>query len=132
MDKYDVVVIGSGPGGYIAAIRAAQLGFKTAIVEKEKKLGGICLNWGCIPTKSLLRASEVYRLIKKSEEFGITVKDVKFDIKSIIKYSRNVVDKLSSGVEYLIAYQQHSLNILLSILCQILRPSLLCQTLLIF
>lgn len=101
MDKYDVVVIGSGPGGYIAAIRAAQLGFKTAIVEKEKKLGGICLNWGCIPTKSLLRASEVYRLIKKSEEFGITVKDVKFDIKSIIKYSRNVVDKLSSGVEYL-------------------------------
>lgn len=101
MDKYDVVVIGSGPGGYIAAIRAAQLGFKTAIIEREKKLGGICLNWGCIPTKSLLRASEVYRLIKKSEEFGITVKDVKFDIESIVKYSRSVVDKLSSGVEYL-------------------------------
>lgn len=101
MNKHDIVVVGSGPGGYIAAIRAAQLGFNTAIVEKEKSLGGICLNWGCIPTKSLLRASEVYRLIKKSKEFGITVKDVDFDIKSIVKYSRSVVNKLSSGVEYL-------------------------------
>lgn len=99
--KYDVAVIGSGPGGYIAAIRAAQLGFNTAIIEKEQNLGGICLNWGCIPTKSLLRASEIYGLIKRSEEFGITVKDVSFDIKSIVKYSRSVVDKLSSGVSYL-------------------------------
>lgn len=64
-------------------------------------MGGICLNWGCIPTKSLLRASEVYRLIRRSEEFGIKVKDTSFDIQSIVKYSRNVVDKLSSGVEYL-------------------------------
>ncbi|MDM8335737.1 dihydrolipoyl dehydrogenase [Wolbachia pipientis] len=101
MDEYDITVIGSGPGGYIAAIRAAQLGFKTAIVEKEKNLGGICLNWGCIPTKSLLRTSEVYRLIKKSEEFGIKVKDASFDIRSIVKYSKSVVDKLSSGVVYL-------------------------------
>lgn len=101
MDEYDVAVVGSGPGGYIAAIRAAQLGFKTAIVEKEKSLGGICLNWGCIPTKSLLRASEIYRLIRRSEEFGIKVKDASFDIKSIVKYSRNVVDKLASGVAYL-------------------------------
>ncbi len=101
MNEYDITVIGSGPGGYIAAIRAAQLGFKTAIVEKEKNLGGICLNWGCIPTKSLLRASEVYRLIKRSKEFGIEVKGANFDIQSIVKYSRNVVDKLSSGVAYL-------------------------------
>jgi dihydrolipoamide dehydrogenase len=101
MSEYDVTVIGSGPGGYIAAIRAAQLGFKTAIIEKEKNLGGICLNWGCIPTKSLLRASEIYRLIRRSEEFGIKVKDTSFDIQSIVKYSRNVVDKLSKGVAYL-------------------------------
>ncbi|OEY87043.1 dihydrolipoyl dehydrogenase [Wolbachia pipientis] len=99
--SYDVTVIGSGPGGYIAAIRAAQLGFKTAIIEKEDNLGGVCLNWGCIPTKSLLRVSEIYRLIKRSEEFGIKVQGVSFDIKSIIEYSRNVVNKLSSGVEYL-------------------------------
>ncbi|QCB62045.1 dihydrolipoyl dehydrogenase [Wolbachia endosymbiont of Brugia malayi] len=101
MSEYDIVVIGSGPGGYIAAIRAAQLGFKTAIIEKEKSLGGICLNWGCIPTKSLLRASKVYELIKRSEEFGIKVKDASFDIQSIVKSSRNVVGKLSSGVAYL-------------------------------
>ncbi|MGL9732491.1 MAG: dihydrolipoyl dehydrogenase [Wolbachia sp.] len=101
MSKYDVTVIGSGPGGYIAAIRAAQLGFKTAIIEKEKNLGGMCLNWGCIPTKSLLRASEIYRLIRRSEKFGIKVKDISFDIQSIVRYSRSVVDKLSKGVEYL-------------------------------
>ncbi|NSM56978.1 dihydrolipoyl dehydrogenase [Wolbachia endosymbiont of Atemnus politus] len=101
MDEYDITVIGSGPGGYIAAIRAAQLGFKTTIVEKEKNLGGVCLNWGCIPTKSLLRTSEIYRLIRRSEEFGIKVKDASFDIQSIVKYSRNVVDKLSRGIAYL-------------------------------
>ncbi|MDD9331245.1 MAG: dihydrolipoyl dehydrogenase [Wolbachia sp.] len=101
MAKHDITVIGSGPGGYIAAIRAAQLGLKIAIVEKEEKLGGICLNWGCIPTKSLLMASKVYGLIKRSEEFGIKVRNASFDIKSIVKYSRNVVDKLSSGVAYL-------------------------------
>ncbi|WP_341807830.1 dihydrolipoyl dehydrogenase [Wolbachia endosymbiont (group E) of Neria commutata] len=110
MNEYDITVIGSGPGGYIAAIRAAQLGFKTAIVEKEKNLGGICLNWGCIPTKSLLRASEVYGLIKRSEEFGIKVKDASFDIQSIVKYSRSVVDKLSSGVAYLM--KKNSITVL--------------------
>ncbi|APR97977.1 dihydrolipoyl dehydrogenase [Wolbachia endosymbiont of Folsomia candida] len=110
MNNYDITVIGSGPGGYIAAIRAAQLGFKTAIVEKEKNLGGICLNWGCIPTKSLLRASEVYGLIKRSEEFGIKVKDASFDIESIVKYSRSVVDKLSSGVAYLM--KKNSITVL--------------------
>ncbi|MDG7056089.1 MAG: dihydrolipoyl dehydrogenase [Wolbachia endosymbiont of Meromenopon meropis] len=101
MSNYDVTVIGSGPGGYIAAIRAAQLGFKTAIIEKEKNLGGICLNWGCIPTKFLLRASEIYRLIKKSEKFGIKIKDTSFDIQLMVKYSRDVVNKLSEGVAYL-------------------------------
>ncbi|NUY39639.1 dihydrolipoyl dehydrogenase [Wolbachia endosymbiont of Litomosoides brasiliensis] len=101
MSEYDIVVVGSGPGGFIAAIRAAQLGFKAAIIEKEENLGGVCLNWGCIPTKSLLRASEIYRLIKRSEEFGIKVKDVSFDIQSIVRCSRNIVGKLSSGVAYL-------------------------------
>ncbi|QKX02356.1 dihydrolipoyl dehydrogenase [Wolbachia endosymbiont of Dirofilaria (Dirofilaria) immitis] len=101
MDRYDIVVVGGGPGGYIAAIRAVQLGFKAAIVEKEEKLGGVCLNWGCIPTKSILRASEVYGLIKKSERFGIKVKDVSFDIQSIVKYSKNIIDKLSSSLSYL-------------------------------
>ncbi|MDF0607658.1 dihydrolipoyl dehydrogenase [Wolbachia endosymbiont of Onchocerca gibsoni] len=101
MDEYDIAVVGGGPGGYIAAIRAVQLGFKTAVVEKEKNLGGICLNWGCIPTKSLLRASEAYRLIKRAEEFGIKVKNVSFDIQSIVKYSKNIVNKLSSGIAYL-------------------------------
>ncbi|MGL9681933.1 MAG: dihydrolipoyl dehydrogenase [Wolbachia sp.] len=101
MSEYDITVIGSGPGGYVAAIRAAQLGFKTAVIEIEKNLGGICLNWGCIATKSLLRASEIYRLIRRSEEFGIEVKDTSFDIQSIVRYSRNVVDKLSKGVAYL-------------------------------
>jgi dihydrolipoamide dehydrogenase len=112
MNEYDITVIGSGPGGYIAGIRAAQLGFKTAIIEKEKNLGGICLNWGCIPTKSLLRASEVYGLIKRSEDFGIKVENVSFDIKSIVKYSRGVVDKLSSGVEYLM--KKNSITVLKS------------------
>ncbi|QKX01771.1 dihydrolipoyl dehydrogenase [Wolbachia endosymbiont of Cruorifilaria tuberocauda] len=102
MNEYDIAVIGAGPGGYIAAIRAVQLGFKTAIVEKEKKLGGICLNYGCIPTKSLLRVSEVYKLIKRSKEFGIKVEDVSFDIQSIVKHSESIVDKLSNSVASLI------------------------------
>ncbi|QOD38337.1 dihydrolipoyl dehydrogenase [Candidatus Wolbachia massiliensis] len=101
MSEYDIIVIGSGPGGYIAAIRARQLGFKTAIVEKEENLGGICLNWGCIPTKSLLGKSEIYRLIKESEKSGIKAKEVSFDIKLIVKYSRDAVGKLSGGVAYL-------------------------------
>jgi len=75
--SFDIIVIGAGPGGYVAAIRASQLGFKTAIVERDY-LGGICLNWGCIPTKALLRTSEVYDLIKHADSFGLSVKDVSY------------------------------------------------------
>lgn len=99
--NFDVIIIGSGPGGYVAAIRSAQLGFKTAIVEKAN-LGGTCLNWGCIPTKALLRSAEVYSLIKNSKEFGIECSNVKFDIKKIVSRSREVSKKLSDGVKYLL------------------------------
>lgn len=97
---FDVVVIGAGPGGYVSAIRAAQLGFNVAIVEREN-LGGICLNWGCIPTKALLKASEVLHSIKHAEEFGITVGTPKIDFKKIIQRSRNVAGQLSSGIGFL-------------------------------
>lgn len=99
-DSFDVVVIGGGPGGYVAAIRASQLGLKTALVE-ENHLGGICLNWGCIPTKALLRSAEVYHLIQNAGEFGLSVKDVKVDFKKIIKRSRDVSAKLSAGIAHL-------------------------------
>ena len=97
MAEYDVVVLGSGPGGYVAAIRAGQLGMKTAIVERDN-LGGICLNWGCIPSKALLRNAEVLSLIQHSEEFGITVDGVKADFSRAIDRSRRVVDRLTRGV----------------------------------
>ncbi|MFI5133018.1 MAG: dihydrolipoyl dehydrogenase [Chitinophagales bacterium] len=96
---YDVVVIGSGPGGYVAAIRASQLGFKTAIIEKEI-LGGICLNWGCIPTKALLKSAQVYEDIKHSKEYGIEASGTP-NFEAIIKRSRNVADKHSKGVQFL-------------------------------
>jgi dihydrolipoamide dehydrogenase len=99
--NFDVVVIGSGPGGYVAAIRSAQLGMKTAIVEADK-LGGICLNWGCIPTKALLRSAEVHRLIRHADEYGIKVKDVEIDFKKIIERSRAVSKQLSAGVSHLL------------------------------
>ncbi len=95
--NFDLVVVGGGPGGYVTAIRGAQLGLKTAVVEREH-LGGICLNWGCIPTKALLRTSEVYHLIKHAEDFGLSVKDVSFDVKKIVERSRKVAGKLSGGV----------------------------------
>lgn len=98
--EFDVVVIGAGPGGYVAAIRAAQLKMNVAIIEKEH-FGGICLNWGCIPTKALLRSAEVYHQMQHSSEFGVTCKDVKFDIKKIVQRSRDVSTKLSSGIKYL-------------------------------
>ncbi|MCX7878487.1 MAG: dihydrolipoyl dehydrogenase [Ignavibacteria bacterium] len=98
--EYDVVVIGGGPGGYTAAVRASQLGFKTAIVESAK-LGGICLNWGCIPSKSLLKAAEVMHTLKKSKEFGISADNITFDFTSVIKRSRDVADKSEKGVQYL-------------------------------
>jgi len=98
--KYDVVVIGGGPGGYVAAIRASQLGFKTAVIEKDN-LGGICLNWGCIPTKALLRSSEIHHMIKHASEYGFTIKGVEFDIKKIVERSRKVATQLSSGISHL-------------------------------
>jgi len=96
---YDVVVLGSGPGGYVAAIRASQLGFKTAIVEKES-LGGICLNWGCIPTKALLKSAQVYEDIKHAKDYGIEASG-QADFAAVIKRSRGVADKMSKGVQFL-------------------------------
>ena len=95
--SFDLIVVGGGPGGYVAAIRAAQLGMKTAVVEREH-MGGICLNWGCIPTKALLRTSEVYGLIKHADAYGLTVKDVSFDPAKIVARSRKVAAQLNGGV----------------------------------
>ena len=100
MKEFDVIVIGSGPGGYTTAIRATQLGFKTAIIEKDR-LGGICLNWGCIPTKALLKNAELMNGIKHLDEFGISVENVKFDFEKIIARSRGVADISEKGVRYL-------------------------------
>ena len=96
----DLVVIGSGPGGYVAAIRAAQLGMKTAIIEREA-LGGVCLNWGCIPTKALLRTSEVYTNMKHAEAFGLKAENIGFDLDAVVKRSRGVAGKLSGGIGFL-------------------------------
>jgi dihydrolipoamide dehydrogenase len=96
--SFDLIVIGGGPGGYVAAIRAAQLGLKAAVVEREN-MGGICLNWGCIPTKALLRTSEVYGLIKHADAYGLSVKDVSYDAKKIVERSRKVATQLSNGVK---------------------------------
>jgi dihydrolipoamide dehydrogenase len=97
---FDLVVIGAGPGGYVAAIRAAQLGLKTAIIEREH-LGGICLNWGCIPTKALLRTSELYHTMKRASEFGLAADNVRFDLARVVERSRKVAERLSNGVAYL-------------------------------
>lgn len=99
--NYDIIVIGSGPGGYVTAIRAAQLGFKTAIIEKES-LGGICLNWGCIPTKALLKSAQVFKYINNAEDFGLNKVDASFDLPNVISRSRNVATKMSKGVEFLL------------------------------
>jgi dihydrolipoamide dehydrogenase len=98
---FDIVVIGGGPGGYVAAIRAAQLGLKTAVVEREH-LGGICLNWGCIPTKALLRASEIHHLLHRLGEFGFSAKEISFDPKKVVARSRAVAKQLSNGVAFLL------------------------------
>ncbi len=97
---YDVIVLGSGPGGYPAAIRASQLGFKVAIVEKES-LGGVCLNWGCIPTKALLKSAQVYDYMKHSETYGISAGNIQHDFGAVVKRSRGVADKMSKGVQFL-------------------------------
>ncbi|MDQ6813551.1 MAG: FAD-dependent oxidoreductase, partial [Bacteroidota bacterium] len=97
---YDVIVLGSGPGGYPAAIRASQLGFKVAIIEKES-LGGVCLNWGCIPTKALLKSAQVYEYAKHSTAYGINVSGAQQDFGAVIKRSRGVADKMSRGVQFL-------------------------------
>ncbi len=97
---YDVAVIGAGPGGYVAAIRAAQLGLKTVIIEREH-LGGICLNWGCIPTKALLRTSEIFHLMHRAKEFGLKAENIGYDLDAVVKRSRGVAKQLSSGVGFL-------------------------------
>jgi dihydrolipoamide dehydrogenase len=98
--NFDLVVVGSGPGGYVAAIRAAQLGMKTAIVEREH-LGGICLNWGCIPTKALLRTSDIFHMLHRLEEFGLSAKEISYDAKKVVERSRKVAKQLSDGVKFL-------------------------------
>ena len=98
--SFDVVVIGSGPGGYVAAIRAAQLGLSTCVVEREH-LGGICLNWGCIPTKAMLRSSEVFHLMHRAKEFGLKADNVDYDLDAVVKRSRQVAGQLSGGIGHL-------------------------------
>jgi dihydrolipoamide dehydrogenase len=100
-EKFDLVVVGGGPGGYVAAIRAAQLGMKTAVVEREH-LGGICLNWGCIPTKALLRSSEINHLLGHLGEFGFAADNIRFDLEKVVKRSRSVAKQLASGVGHLL------------------------------
>lgn len=98
--NYDLIVLGSGPGGYVAAIRASQLGLKTAVIEKES-LGGICLNWGCIPTKALLKSASVFEYLNHASDFGINIKDASVDFPAIVQRSRNVAGGMSKGVEFL-------------------------------
>src|SRR5437773_8033116 len=98
--SFDIIVIGAGPGGYVAAIRASQLGFKTAIVERDY-LGGICLNWGCIPTKALLRSAEVFHYMQHAKDYGLTAEKVGFDAKAVVERSRKVAKRLNDGVAFL-------------------------------
>lgn len=98
--KYDIIVLGSGPGGYVTAIRASQLGFKVAVIEKEN-LGGICLNWGCIPTKALLKSAQVFDYLKHASDYGLTVKEYDKDFNAVIARSRSVADGMSKGVQFL-------------------------------
>ena len=109
MDSFDVIVIGGGPGGYVCAIRCAQLGLKTAVVERDR-LGGICLNWGCIPTKALLRSSEIWHLMHRLNEFGFSADNLKFDIAKIVERSRKVAQQLSNGVGFLM--KKHKITVI--------------------
>src|SRR6056297_1445281 len=98
--KFDVIIVGSGPGGYVAAIRASQLGKKVAVVERES-LGGVCLNWGCIPTKALIKSAQVFNYIQHAEDYGITIKESKVDFDNMIGRSRNIAGGMSKGVQFL-------------------------------
>ena len=98
--KYDIIVLGSGPGGYVTAIRASQLGFKVAVIEKEN-LGGVCLNWGCIPTKALLKSANVFEYLNHASDYGITVKEAKADFGAMIERSRGVANGMSQGIQFL-------------------------------
>lgn len=100
MSNYDIIVLGSGPGGYVTAIRASQLGFKTAVIEKDN-LGGVCLNWGCIPTKALLKSAQVFDYLKHAEDYGLTLENADKDFGKVIQRSRNVADGMSKGVQFL-------------------------------
>ena len=124
MNDYQVVVIGGGPGGYVAAIRAAQLGLKTSLIEKDT-VGGLCLNWGCIPSKALLRNAEVLNLIKNSKEFGIQIDNFTPDFSEAVKRSRKVVKKLTSGVGFLL--KKNKVDLISDTATEFLPPS---QTLL--
>jgi dihydrolipoamide dehydrogenase len=108
-EAFDVAVIGAGPGGYVAAIRAAQLGLKTVVIEREH-LGGICLNWGCIPTKALLRTAEVLTLFQHADDFGLKANGIGFDLTKVISRSRKVANRLSSGVAYLL--KKHKVTVI--------------------
>ena len=99
-ESYDLIVLGSGPGGYVAAIRGSQLGFKTAIIEKES-LGGVCLNWGCIPTKALLKSAQVFEYLKKADQYGLSANKIDKDFSSVVKRSRSVANGMSKGVNFL-------------------------------
>jgi dihydrolipoamide dehydrogenase len=107
--NFDILIIGAGPGGYVAAIRAAQLGFKTGIVEREH-LGGICLNWGCIPTKALLRTAEIYRYMQHAKEFGLSVEKIGFDTAAIVARSRAIAKRLADGVGFLM--KKHKITVI--------------------
>src|SRR3569832_1788232 len=98
--SFDVIIIGSGPGGYVTALRAAQLGFKTAIVEKSY-LGGICLNWGCIPTKALLRSAEIFHYMQHAKDYGLSAEKISADLEAVVKRSRGVAKQLNQGVTHL-------------------------------
>ena len=98
--NFDIIIIGSGPGGYVTAIRAAQLGFKTAIVERDF-LGGICSNWGCIPTKALLRSAEIYHYMQHAKDYGLKADNVGFDPAAVVKRSRGVAGRMNAGVGFL-------------------------------
>ena len=112
-EAYDLVVIGGGPGGYTAAVRARQLGMRVALVERET-LGGVCLNWGCIPTKALLRQAEVWSLLSRGEEFGFALNGAKYDWQQVVNRSRDTADGLAQGVAYLM--KKNGVDVLLSLI----------------